>query len=66
MFMENEKIIREEITNILKSILGKGHNKSRNNIAFYCPFCNHHKPKLEVQVEPDSEGNNKWNCWVVS
>lgn len=62
--MENEKIIREEITNILESILGKGHNKSRNNIAFYCPFCNHHKPKLEVQVEPDSEGNNKWNCWV--
>lgn len=62
--MENEKIVKEEITNVLESVLGKGYSKSRNNIAFYCPFCHHHKPKLEVQVISDSEGNNRWNCWV--
>ena len=27
--------------------------------AFYCPFCNHYKRKLQVNVD-----TQQWHCWV--
>lgn len=47
------------ITEILVDVLGQYTEKSKGNLAFYCPFCNHYKQKLEVQ--PDS---GAWACWV--
>jgi NADH:ubiquinone oxidoreductase subunit 3 (subunit A) len=32
------------------SILGAGKPTSRGNYAYHCAFCNHHKPKLEVNL----------------
>jgi DNA primase len=32
-----------------------------NELAFYCPFCNHHKPKLQVNTE-----TQKWHCWTCN
>ena len=29
--------------------------------AFHCPFCNHHKKKLQVNLE-----TQKWHCWVCN
>ena len=29
--------------------------------AFHCPFCNHHKKKLQVNCE-----TQKWHCWVCN
>ena len=29
--------------------------------AFHCPFCNHHKKKLQVNFE-----TQKWHCWVCN
>jgi DNA primase len=29
--------------------------------AFHCPFCNHHKKKLQVNTE-----TQKWHCWVCN
>ena len=29
-----------------------------------CPFCHHHKPKLEVNFTENKQGNNPWQCWV--
>lgn len=32
-----------------------------NELAFYCPFCNHHKQKLQVNTE-----TQKWHCWTCN
>jgi ribosomal protein L37AE/L43A len=44
---------------ILKKYLGDMTQKKDNNYAFHCPFCNHHKQKLEVDLD-----TGLWNCWV--
>ncbi len=49
---------------IVETVLGKGKVTARTNYAFSCPFCHHHKPKLEVNLAVDSEGKTPWNCWV--
>lgn len=48
----------------LESVLGKGHRKARTNVAFQCPFCNHRKPKLEINLQTSPDGENPWECWV--
>jgi DNA primase len=32
-----------------------------NELAFYCPFCNHSKQKLQVNTE-----TQKWHCWTCN
>ena len=46
---------------LLESVLNKGKTTSNDNIAFNCPFCNHHKKKLEVNIV-----NQHWHCWVCN
>ena len=48
----------------LENILGKGQKRARDNYAFHCPFCNHRKPKLEINMATNEEGKNFWECWV--
>ncbi len=48
----------------LENILGKGQKRARDNHAFHCPFCNHRKPKLEINLATNEEGKNPWECWV--
>lgn len=48
----------------LEVILGKGHKRSQDNYAFHCPFCNHRKPKLEINLLTDEKGCNYFACWV--
>ena len=48
----------------IENILGKSHKRARDNYAFYCPFCNHRKPKLEINLHTNEEGKNFWECWV--
>jgi len=48
----------------IENILGKSHKRARDNHAFHCPFCNHHKPKLEIKMSTNEEGQNPWECWV--
>jgi DNA primase len=47
------------VLNLLAKNLGDYERKKDKNFAFYCPFCNHHKKKLEINLE-----NGLWNCWV--
>lgn len=50
----------------VSGVLGKGKETSGNNYAFECPFCNHKKPKLEVNMVPTVKGENFWHCWVCN
>lgn len=54
----------EFLLSSLESILGKGIKTSKDNHAFTCPFCNHRKPKLEINLATDTQGRNFWECWV--
>lgn len=48
----------------LENVLGKGVKRARTNVAFRCPFCGHRKPKLEIDLQTDEDGQNPWACWV--
>ena len=57
--MKNVKLLQ-----LLESVLGKGKSTSGNNIAFFSPFVSHYKPKLEIDIETNSNGENPWHCWI--
>jgi len=48
----------------IENILGKSHKRARENYAFTCPKCNHHKPKLEINFHTNEKGENPFECWV--
>ena len=47
------------IVNILDEILGVGTSLKGNEQAHYCPFCHHHKKKLQINLD-----TQQWHCWV--
>lgn len=49
---------------LVESVLGKGQITSKGNYAFKCPFCSHHKNKLEVSLRTTAKKENFWHCWV--
>ena len=48
----------------IENVLGKSSKRAKDNYAFHCPFCNHRKPKLEINMATNEEGQNFWECWV--
>jgi hypothetical protein len=57
--MKNLKLLQ-----LLESVLGKGKSTSGNNIAFFSPFISHYKPKLEIDINTNHNGENPWHCWI--
>jgi len=57
-------MVNELLVNLVNSVLGTGKRTARGNQAYTCPFCHHHKPKLEVNFTENSQGNNPWACWA--
>lgn len=57
-------MVNNILLGLVESVLGKGTSTSRGNYAFHCPFCNHRKKKLEVNVIPNKKNENPWHCWV--
>jgi len=57
-------MVNELLVNLVNSVLGAGKRTARGNQSYTCPFCHHHKPKLEVNFTENKEGINKWACWV--
>jgi DNA primase len=54
--MDNSKLV----LGLLESLLGKAKGSTvTNDYAFYCPICNHHNPKLIVNIK-----SGQYNCWV--
>ena len=50
-----------ELNTLLEKILGTSYQMKNGENAYYCPFCNHHKKKLQVNFE-----TQKWHCWVCN
>lgn len=48
----------------VENVLGKSYKRAKDNYAFTCPFCNHRKPKLEINLNTNDKGENPWECWV--
>ena len=49
---------------LLESVLGTSNKTSRGNYSFKCPFCTHHKTKLEINCTTNAKSENPWHCWV--
>ena len=58
MLKQNDK---NTVVSALTGVLGSHLTLKGNELAFYCPFCNHHKPKLQVNTE-----TQKWHCWTCN
>lgn len=64
--MQSTSEVNPMVLTHLEGLLGKSQKKARNNYAFHCPFCNHRKPKLEIQMVTNDKGHNPWECWVCN
>ena len=56
-------MVNQALIAITNSVLGSGKSTARNNYAYSCPFCKHHKPKLEINFTENVKGENVWHCW---
>ena len=56
--------MEERLLELLESVLGSSKKTSGDNYAFYSPFVDHYKPKLEINIRINSKGNNPWHCWI--
>ena len=57
-------MVNELLVNLVDSVLGTGKRTARGNRAYNCPYCNHHKPKLEVNFTQHKKGYNPFHCWA--
>ena len=49
------------ILDILERTLGSSYKLPRNEIAFFCPKCNHRKRKLQVNLV-----SGRSHCWICN
>jgi DNA primase len=59
-------MINHLLVNLVSSVIGTGKPTSGTNYSYNCPFCNHYKPKLEINFQENEEGVNHWHCWVCN
>ena len=59
-------MVNELLVNLVNSLLGASKRTARGNQAYNCPFCHHHKPKLEINFTENKQGHNPWHCWVCN
>ena len=57
-------MINYDLLNLIEKVLGKGRRTSGNNYSFFSPFVSHYKPKLEIDLTANNNGQNFWHCWV--
>tara|TARA_A200000159_G_scaffold119373_1_gene113303 strand:- start:1157 stop:2092 length:936 start_codon:yes stop_codon:yes gene_type:complete len=56
--------MEDRLLELLESVLGISKKTSGDNYAFYSPFVDHYKPKLEINIRITSNGQNPWHCWI--
>jgi DNA primase len=57
-------MVNQLLVALVNSVLGQGKSTARGNQAHTCPFCHHHKPKLEINLSEGNGDKNPWHCWV--
>jgi len=57
-------MLNQPLIALVNSVLGTGKQTSKGNFAYHCPFCHHHKPKLEINFTENKKGENPFHCWV--
>jgi len=51
-----------QVKQLLDEHLGSSiQHKKNGEFSYHCPFCNHYKPKLQINLT-----NQKWHCWVCN
>ena len=50
-----------QLISLFQKYLGSSLTLKKDEHAFHCPFCHHHKPKLQVNTR-----TNKFHCWVCN
>jgi len=50
-----------DVISVLTRALGSRYKKAKQGqeVIYNCPFCHHHKPKLQISLL-----SQKWHCWV--
>lgn len=59
-------MVNQALLSTINSVLGVGKKTSKGNYAYHCPFCHHHKFKLEINLTESEKGEHKWQCWVCN
>lgn len=59
--MSVSELDKSYVKSRLDEALSVGRNLGKGEIQYFCPFCSHHKPKLQVNLE-----TQKWRCWVCN
>ena len=59
-------MVNELLVNLVNSVVGTGKRTARGNQAHICPYCKHHKAKLEINFSENKKGYNPWHCWVCN
>ena len=49
----------KKLQTLLESLLNRGRSLQNDETSFHCPFCNHYKKKLQVNLR-----TQMWQCWV--
>lgn len=62
-FVIVQGMVNQLLVNLVNSVLGISKSTSKGNYAYHCPFCNHHKPKLEINFTESDKSENPWHCW---
>jgi DNA primase len=50
---------KQSVITILNDVLGPGTSMKNDEQAHYCPFCHHHKKKMQINIQ-----TQQWHCWV--
>ena len=56
-------MVNQLLVTLVNSVLGTGKQLLEATMLILSP-CNHHKPKLEVNLTENREGKNPWHCWA--
>ena len=46
---------------LVEKLLGKSNRLRNEEYAFHCTFCNHHKKKLQINLN-----SFRWHCWICN
>lgn len=55
----NNKVIQEQLAQLLHNVLDGFYNKEKGTFISYSPFCNHYKRKLNIDLK-----TGKYHCWI--